>query len=191
VVRLLTELDFLSLEVPIGCFALCLSGETAHNRSVMQLSLGWVIVAFVGVFGLLTATQPLSAQEDGPPLSAEPAVFRAQLFRFTQLTKKNLRDIQALPDDDSIPVDRRVWLSAREAYVTIRAARYGIEMATNKKTYRDPTLVLALNRVDEAWQLARFPVDYTSLVRADYINQSVQKLSRSLKLVEQALVILP
>jgi len=156
----------------------------------MRFSLGSVIVAFVGLVGLLTATEPVHAQ-GGPALSKDPAVFKAHLVQFIQLTRRNLRDIQALPDDDSIPVDRELRNRVSQAYGLVRAARWGIELAQNAKTYKDPMLDLAYNRIDQAMVFARYPVDNTYVPRAEYVSQSEQNLSRALRLVQQTLVILP
>ena len=151
-----------------------------------------LIAVLVGLIGLLASTSPIHAQED-PKASPDPVVIKNQLLQFSLLTRKNLRDIQALPADDSIPVDPVVRSNARRAYILIRAARWGINLAMQKATYQDPMLVLAHKRVEEAWNLSRYPVDFAqpNVPRAEYISKSVQDLSRSLKLVQQALVILP
>ena len=151
---------------------------------------GSVIVVFVGFVSLLTTAESIHGQEDPQP-SKDPAVFKAQLLQFTLLTRKNLRDIQALPVDDSVPVDPQVRHNARQAYMLVRAAQWGMGVAIQQQTYQDPVLRLAQKRVEAAWHLARFPVDYTDVARAEYISKSVQDLSRSLKLVQQALVMLP
>ena len=151
---------------------------------------GSIIASFVGLFSLLTTVESIPGQEEPQP-SKDPAVFKAQLLQFTVLTRKNLRDIQALPVDDSIPVDAQVRHNARQAYMLVRAAQWGMGVAIQQQTYQDPVLRLAQKRVEAAWQLARFPVDFTSAPRAEYISKSVQDLSRSLKLVQQALVMLP
>jgi hypothetical protein len=150
------------------------------------------VAVLAGFIGLLASAASIEAQEEPKP-SPEPAVFKSHLLQFTQLTRKNLQDIQALPVDDSVPVDPVVRSSARRAYILIRAAWWGMDLAMQKATYRDPMLVLAQKRVDEARDLARYPVDYAvqNVPRAEYISKSVQDLSRSLKLVQQALVILP
>ena len=157
----------------------------------MRFSLGYVIVAFVGLFGLLTATEPVHAQDEGPQPNKDPAVFKAQLFEFTQLTRRNLRDIQALPDDDSTTIDAELKIRTKQAYMLIRAARWGIEIARGQKTYKDPMLDLAQKRADEAFNLARYPAEFWYNPRAEYVSKSVQDLSRALRLVQQALVILP
>jgi hypothetical protein len=150
-----------------------------------------LVAVLVGLIGLLASTSPIHAQED--KASPDPVVIKNQLLQFSLLTRKNLRDIQALPADDSIPVDPVVRDNARRAYILIRTARWGIDLAMQKATYQDPMLVLAHKRVEEAWNLCRYPVDFAqpNVPRAEYISKSVQDLSRSLKLVQQALAILP
>lgn len=155
-----------------------------------RLLFGSIIVALVGLFALLTRAEPVHGQQDPQP-NREPAVFKDQLQQFTLLTRKNLRDIQALPVNDSNPVDPTVRHNARQAYMLVRAAHWGMGLAIERQTYPDPTLRLAQKRVEVAWHLARFPVDNTALPRAEYISRSVQDLSRSLRLVQQALVMLP
>jgi hypothetical protein len=155
-----------------------------------RVRFGSIIVALVSFSVLLTSGESVHGQEDPQP-SREPAVFKAQLLQFLQLGRRTVREIQALPVDDSIPVDPRVHHNAREAYVLIRAARWGMELAIQRQTYQDPILGLAHKRVDVAWNLARFPVDNTGLPRAEYINRSVQDVSRAIRLVNQALAMLP
>src|SRR5882724_7783228 len=161
-----------------------------YNYS-MSCILRSLIVSFVGVFWLLIATESIHAQEEPKP-SPDPAVFKAQLIQFTQLTRKNLRDIQTISVDDSVPIDPVFLRSAHNAYLLIRAARWGIDLAMQRQTtYQDPTLALAHNRIDEAWNLARYPWDFRNNPRAEYISTSVQNLSRSVKIVQLVLVILP
>jgi len=141
-----------------------------------RLLLGLIIVAFVGFISLLTTAESVLGQDEPQP-SKDPAVFKAQLLQFTLLTRKNLRDIQALPVDDSIPVDPQVRHNARQAYMLVRAAQWGMGVAIQQQTYQDPVLRIAQKRVEAAWHLARFPVDYTNVPRSEYISQSVQDLS--------------
>src|SRR5215470_6893546 len=100
----------------------------------MRLSLSSTI-ALVGVFGLLMATSTVHAQDD--MASKEPAVFKAQLLQFTQLTRRNIRDIQALPPDDSAPVDPAVIQNAHHAYRLIRSAQWNMNTALGKQPYKD------------------------------------------------------
>jgi len=149
-----------------------------------------LIVAFVGLSALLTRAELVHGQDDTQP-SKNPAVYKDQLLKFTLLTKKNLRDIQALPADDSVPVDPQLRHNVHRAYQLIRAAQWGMGVAIQVQSYPDPILSLAQKRAEEAWTLARFPVDNTNVPRAEYISTSVQNLSRALRLAQQALVMLP
>src|SRR5262250_1622696 len=152
----------------------------------MRFSLASIVLAFVAGL-LLTPLGPADAQ-DTPQPSSNPAIFKSQLIQFTQLTKKNILDIQALPVDDSIPVDPRVRDSARRAYILIRAAWWGTDLAIQKQTsYQDPMLALANKRLDQARDLARYPADFSGGPRAEYVSKSVENLSRSLRLVQQVL----
>ena len=142
----------------------------------------WVLVSSV------TAPQ---GQEDPQP-SREPAVFKAQLRQASLLGRRTIREIQALPVDDSVPVDPQVRYNARQVYVLLRAGRWGMELAMQRETnFHDPMLKLAHKRVDQAWNLARTPVDNTALPRAEYVSTSVRDLTSALRLIDQALMIIP
>ena len=156
----------------------------------MRFSLA-LTLASVGLFGLLMATSPVHAQYDITQPSKEPAVFKAQLLQFTQLTKKNIRDIQALSPDDSSPLDPVVQ-SCHYAYQLIRAAQWGMNVAVGQQIYKDPVLVLAQKRAEQAWNLSRYPAQSPGNVsRAEWISHSVQDLSKSLRLAQQALMMIP
>src|SRR5882724_8651135 len=129
---------------------LCHLSFLAQRQKIktMQFSVRSIIVAFVGVLGLLTATTSIHAQEDPKP-NPDPNVFKAQLLQFTQLTRRNLREIQALPADDSIPLDPGLRSSTRQAYILIRAARWGMDLALQRQANQDPILLLAHKRVEE------------------------------------------
>jgi hypothetical protein len=169
---------------------LAFRGAKAEDRNMKRFSLGSVIVASVGLFALLTTAESVHAQREPEP-SRNPVIFKDQLLQFTLLTRKNLRDIQALPHDDSVPIDPQLRYNLSQAYMLIRAAQWGMGAAVRDQTYKDPTLILAQERAEEAWNLARWPVDHTRVPRAEYISTSVQDLSRSLRLVQQALMMLP
>ena len=140
---------------------------------------------------LLASVGPARGQLDDFHSSPDLAVTKAQLLEFTQTARRLMREIQALPVDDSISVNPVVHQHARQDYYLIRAALHGIELARQHQTYQDPILILAHKKVEEAWNLARFPVDNTGVPRAEYIAKSVQYLTRSIQLVNQALAIVP
>ena len=148
----------------------------------------WALVAFLV---LLPSAEPALAQEDPQP-RRDPAVFKEQLRQASVLGRRSIREIQALPVDDSVPVDPQVRHRARQVYVLLRAGRWGMELAMQRETtYHDPMLRLAHKRVDQAWNLARTPVDGTSMPRAEYVSVSVRDLTRAVQLIDQALVIIP
>ena len=157
-----------------------------------RFSLGPFIVALVGLAVLLATAKPVHAQgEPDPEPSSNPLVFKEQLLQFTMLTRRNLRDIQALSGDDSIPIDPQLLSNLHRAYVLIRAAQFGISMKVHNASTPDPTLVVAKKRAEDAWNLARYPVDYARQPRGEYIPKSVENLTAALRLSRQALVILP
>ena len=147
-------------------------------------------IVLASLLGLVLMASPVHAQDDTQP-SKDPAVFKAQLLQYTQLTRKNLRDIQALSPDDTAPIDPALKGSAHHAYALIRAAQWGMGVAIQQQTYKDPMLVLAQKRAEQAWNLSRYAVDNTNAPRPEYISQSVQNLTQALRLVQQILVILP
>src|SRR5262252_9958808 len=153
-----------------------------EDMSVMRFRSRFAMAMTV-LLRLVLATIPVHAQDDPQP-SKDPAVFKAQLLQFTQLTRKNLREIQALSPDDTTPIDPALKGSAHRAYQLIRAAQWGMGVAIQQQTYRDPMLVLAQKRAEQAWILARYAVDNTNAPRPEYISQSVQNLTQALRLVQ-------
>ncbi len=108
--------------------------------------------------------------------------------------KKVLAGLEASPRDNSIPMDESVMLAARETYALIRAARAGLEMALGNQKFPDPVDQLSFKKLDEAWNLSRYPLDALSsagLPREQYLSESIQRESRALQLVNQVLVLLP
>jgi len=148
------------------------------------------LAALLGVAVLcLTWAEPARSQDPVP--SRDPAIYKSQLREAAALGRKTLKAIEALPMDGAIPIDPKVLNDARSTYVLIRAARHGMELQREHTTYQDPILDLAFKRVDQAWDLARVPVDYRDLPRHQYIPRATGDLSRALRLIDQALVILP
>jgi len=134
---------------------------------------------------------PVHAQDD-IQFSREPRVIAEQLREAAALGRNVLRDLEALPPDDSIPIDAQLYERARRTYYLIRTARYGLEAARSRQTYQDPMLTLAFKRVDQAWELSRTPVDAAkSLPRAEYRAVSIRDLNTAVRLVNQALALLP
>src|SRR5262245_53174388 len=158
-----------------GILLLVFHDRTVREYVTMRLPLS-LAVTLIGLLSLVTVTTPVQAQDDTQP-SKEPAVFKSQLLQFTQLTRKNLREIQALSPDDSTPIDPALRGSTQRAYALIRAAQWGMGVAIGQQTYKDPALVLAQKRAEQAWNLARYPVDYTNVPRSEYIRHATDTLA--------------
>jgi hypothetical protein len=160
------------------------------NRN-MRETIRATIIALGCLAALLTLAHPVHGLEEPQP-SRNPAIVKDQLRQAAALCKRTIREVQALPADDSSPVDPQVHKRARETYILLRAGWWGLSLAQQRETsYKDPMLDLAYKRIDEALPLARFPVDNTNLPRSEYIDKSVQHLSRAIRLINQAVVILP
>ena len=52
-------------------------------------------------------------------------------------------------------------------------------------------VAVAKKRAEDAWNLARYPIDYARQPRGEYIPKSVENLTLALRLSRQALVLLP
>jgi hypothetical protein len=147
---------------------------------------------------LLAPARPAAAQKTTLPPSVitsspQGAVIGNQLRMAAKLGREALAGIEALPRDDSVPIDEATLQAARNTYVLIRAARHGLELSKASKKFGDPLQELAYKRLTDAWNLARGPVDRASsgISRQEYISSSVRDLSQSLRLVDQVLVLLP
>jgi len=148
------------------------------------------ILALVGLDFLLAWVRPVLA--DDPVPSRDPTVFKSQLRQASLLCKRMAQEIQSLPPDDPAPIDPNLKWRAHQVYALLRAARWGMELAQQREeSYKDPMLDLAYKRVDQAFNLARYPVDFTGVPRSEYISNSVQNLNQAIRLINQALVILP
>jgi hypothetical protein len=125
--------------------------------------------------------------------SPQQAVISRQLKLAQQLARKALAGFEATSSDDATPIDESVIQAARDTYVLIRAARHGMELAKETSRFPDPVMDLTFKRVTEAWHLARLPVDKYSwgLSRADYLRESIPALSQAVRLLDQALVMMP
>lgn len=168
----------------------------AASRSRLAPSL--VVLA-----ALLGTAAPVSGQSSVPSSrltpSADPAVTKSQLKLAVQLGGEVLAGPQAIPIDDSVPIDPIVIKKARETYALIRAGRTGFKLRKEwnegrKEVVPDPIMDLAFKRVDLAWDLSRTPLDLLSslgVTRQEYLRRSTDDLSRAIQLVNQALVLLP
>ena len=157
----------------------------------MKVKIRVTVMALACLAAVLTLLNPVHAQADPTP-SWNPIIFKDHLRQAAALCKRTIREVQGLPVDDSTPLDPQVYRRAHEGYAMIRAAWWGMSLAQQKETsYKDPMLDLAIKRIDEALPLVRFAAEMGNLPRAEYINRSVQSLSRAIRLINQALVILP
>jgi len=147
---------------------------------------------------LLTVASPAEAQKTTVPAvmlaeKPETAWWMTQLRQARQFGATALAGLEATPTDDAIPVDEKVLQAARDTYVLLRSARGGIGIARNDRRYSGPITELVFKRVDEAWNLARVPVDRISWgnSRTEYLEVSIPSLRRSLQLVDQVFALMP
>lgn len=163
----------------------------------MKALRGSWLVAVAVTFGIL-APPPADAQKTTLPpemMKASPdlSVAKRQLHMADDLGRRVLQNYRAALANDGIPIDESLVQPARNTYALIRSARESMEQTKQYMKYPDPVFDLAYKRVTDAWNISRTPVEkYTwSLERSRYLSISVQDLDRALRLVEQALVILP
>jgi len=147
---------------------------------------------------LISASPALAQKTTLPPSlntsNPQSAFIKNQLGISTDLARKTLAGLGAMPSDDSIPIDEGMLQNARDTYVLIRAARHGMELAKERSRYPDPVMDLAYKRVTDAWNLARSPVDRSSsagIPRQQYIKESIQNLSQAIRLLNQAMMLIP
>lgn len=161
----------------------------------------WIRLLFLGVAlcSVVLQVAPADAQPAAVPPSmyngsTDKRIIASQLRLADEWGRKALAGLQAAPRDASVPLDEDVIKAARATYGLIRAARHGLGTAIENQKYPDPMDQLSYKRLDSAWNLSRYPVDASSwagIPREEYLDESVQKLSRALQLVGQALVLLP
>jgi hypothetical protein len=147
---------------------------------------------------LAMAAVPADAQKTTLPASAtvvkrDQKWWTGQLRLARELGQKALIAFQNAPTDEGSPIDEAVHQAARDYYVLIRAARYGIEGAVNDDKWHDPVLGLAARKVNEAWHLSRSPVDKasSSMPRQEYLALAVRDLGQSVRLLDLVLITLP
>jgi hypothetical protein len=157
----------------------------------MKVNIRAAVMALACLVAVLTLVNPANVQADPTP-SWNPLIYKDHMRQAVLLCKRSIREIQSLPVDDSTPLDPQVYARAHESYNMIRVAWSGLALAQQKETsYKDPMLDLAIKKIEEALPLVRYPAEMGLLPRAEYINRSVQSLSRAVRLINQALVILP
>ena len=118
--------------------------------------------------------------------SAENSVIRNQLTLARKLEQQALQGFLALPRGNSVPIDPVSHQAAANAYVLIRAARHGMGWQKDRKKFQDPTFDLVFKRVDDAWNLARTPVD-----RPDKGELVLEDMNKAIRLLDQALAMMP
>src|SRR5215472_18385809 len=99
-----------------GTVALCclsFSPQRWEDRSGMRFQSPFAI-AMASLLALVLVTVPVHAEDEIQP-SKDPAVFKDQLLQFTLLTRKNLREIQALSPESTEPVDPTLRHNASRA----------------------------------------------------------------------------
>ena len=151
-----------------------------------------LILAFGGV-------APVAAQKttlDGNTLAASknPAVIKNQLTLAARFGRRALAGLAATSPDAPMPPEDSVLQPARDTYVLIRAALGSLQYARESRRFQDPLIELAYKKVFDAWNLSRVPVDRASSggsSRRQYLALSVRDLRQALRLVDQALMLLP
>jgi hypothetical protein len=121
-------------------------------------------------------------------------VIASQLRLADKLGRKALVGFQVASHDASVPMDAELMQASRETYGLIRGARHGLELLLGNQKFVDPVDPLSFKRLDDAWNLSRYPVDkisWAGIPRDEYLSDSLAHLTRALQLVDKALVLLP
>ena len=156
-----------------------------------------IAVLFFSAFTI--SAGPAHAQKTTIPdslnvVNKEKAFWMSQLRLARQYGQKTLTGLQSAPTDEGAPIDESVYQAARDTYVLIRAARYGVfEAVREQHQPADPMLEITARRVNEAWNLSRTAVDAasSSISRQEYLTRSIHDLSRSMQLLDEVFVTLP
>jgi hypothetical protein len=150
------------------------------------------------LLALVALAAPAHAQKTTVPSSMltvrrDQPGWSSQLRMAREFGQKTLLGLQNTSTDDGVPIDERVLQSARDTYVLVRVARYGVMEAVRDDRRNDPILQITLQKVEEAWQLARTPVEKaeSSAPRQEYLEAAIRDLGRSMRLIDQILVVIP
>jgi len=149
------------------------------------------------LLGLGSLSPALAQKTTLPPaayaLSNRSSVYTQQLRMASELGRRALAELGRAPTDEGVPLDESFVQPARDTYVLIRAARAGMGLAREAQKYPDPLLEMAFKRVDNAWNLSRTAVDqYTwGISRQQYLEVSIRDLTAAMRLIDQALMMLP
>jgi hypothetical protein len=156
---------------------------------------GFVTLAVLLGLGSLSPAlaQKTTLPRDAYALSNRSSVYTQQLRTASELGRRALAELKRAPTDESVPLDESVVQPARDTYVLIRAGRAGMDLAREAQKYPDPLLEMAFQRVDRAWSLSRTPVDQFTwgLTRQQYLDVAIRDLTAAMRLLDQALMILP
>lgn len=136
---------------------------------------------------------PSSLPDRETQVGKDKALWTSQLHKAKQIGQRALVGLQNAPADDSAPIDARVLQAVRDNYILLRAAKMGMEVFRGDLKFPDPLLDMAVQRITNAWDLARTPVNQydSGMPRQEYLNVAVRDLSRSMQLLDQTLVLLP
>jgi hypothetical protein len=139
------------------------------------------------------AAQKTSLPASEVRIEKQQAFWTQQLRRARAIGGQALVGLQNASGDASVPIDEEVLQAAQDTYVLIRAAKQGMEIYRGELKLRDPLIDLSLQRVTEAWNLARVPVDQITwgLSREEYLTRSIRDLGRSMRLLDETLLVLP
>jgi hypothetical protein len=68
-----------------------------------------------------------------------------------------------------------------------------MELAREQRRFPDPVMDLAFKRVTDAWNFSRIPVDKANwgIARQQYLQESIPSLRQAIRLLNQALVMMP
>ncbi len=154
---------------------------------LVSMAIGWLAMAETAHAQKTTLGDVVLAEKP------ERQWWTNQLRAARVLGAKTLKGLQASSIDDATSMDESVLQCARDTYALIRSARAGIGMATGSQKPPDPLLDLVFKRVDEAWNLARFPAERIDWAysRQEYLAGSISKLTRSLQLIDEVLILVP
>ena len=153
---------------------------------------GLALVISIWLAGpLLVTAQPTSLAPNVIAPSGQTSVIRNQLSMARKLEKQALEGVMAMPGDNSTPIDPTSLQAARDAYVLMRAARHGLNWQREARKFPDPILDMVFKRVEDAWNLSRTPVDRTGLEPVAYSQMSLRDMTQAIRLLDQALALLP
>ncbi|HKZ05059.1 MAG TPA: hypothetical protein VJU81_06265 [Methylomirabilota bacterium] len=154
-----------------------------------------VMTAVAAISALAFEAQPAHAQTTTLPPSpahADPQVQKAVNLLHTALReeKRALEIYQTLGPTDDITEGHK---AATNAYVAIRSARSSMAEIKARKKFQDPVMDLAYQKVDQAWNRSRGPVDHVQSGngRMPYINTAMRQMSEVIVWLEQVLLMWP